>query len=198
MWKLKSTLKNLTFSVYVRAPSVLILCDGILGSPVPKVFVAIIRNSYSIHGIRSITVADSIFPSISDGSKKKKEIALKTSILTIRSVNNVVDFGKTTTILQPHIANWRKRCCVLGIPHFTGVLTAVTGNLETMTLSWINPYRLVSFNWVWTSKRSTYSYEVSLLITYCSCRSSFYLQTNAMRNLECRNSKIKIHAIDKG
>lgn len=67
----KHILKTLTFSVYVRAPSVLILGDGMLGSPVPRVFVAIIRNSYSIHGIKSITVADSIFPSISDGSKKK-------------------------------------------------------------------------------------------------------------------------------
>lgn len=74
MWKLRSTLKNLIFSVYVRAPSVLILCDGILGSPVPKVFVAIIRNSYSIHGIKSITVADSMFPSISDGSKINKKL----------------------------------------------------------------------------------------------------------------------------
>lgn len=69
----KHILKSLTFSVYVRAPSVLILCDGILGSPVPRVFVAIIRNSYSIHGIKSITVADSMFPSISAGSKKKKD-----------------------------------------------------------------------------------------------------------------------------
>lgn len=104
MWKLRSTLKNLTFSVYVRAPSVLILCDGILGSPVPKVFVAIIRNSYSIHGIKSITVADSIFPSISDGSKKK-EIALENSVFTIKSANNVADFGKTTATLKPQIAD---------------------------------------------------------------------------------------------
>lgn len=72
--KIKRTFKKMTFFVYIRAPSVLILWDGILGSPVPKVFVAIIRNSYSIHGIKSITLADSMFPSISDGSKRDQKL----------------------------------------------------------------------------------------------------------------------------
>ncbi|TNN71666.1 hypothetical protein EYF80_018017 [Liparis tanakae] len=51
---------------------VLSLGDGLLGSPFPRVLVAITLNSYSTQGNRSTTVAISSFPSTSAGAAAKK------------------------------------------------------------------------------------------------------------------------------
>lgn len=63
------SLWNLQRFLHIPAPSVLILFEGMLGSPVPKVLVATTRNSYSIHGIKSTAFAASMFPSMIGGSK---------------------------------------------------------------------------------------------------------------------------------
>lgn len=47
------------------------LLDGLLGSPVPRVLVAVTLNSYSVQGNKSTTLADSAFPSTSAGAAKK-------------------------------------------------------------------------------------------------------------------------------
>lgn len=52
------------------ASSDLSLGDGLLGSPVPRVLVAITLNSYSVQGNKSTTVAVSAFPSTSAGAKE--------------------------------------------------------------------------------------------------------------------------------
>lgn len=54
--------------IILPACSVLSLGDGLLGSPVPRVLVAITLNSYSVQGNKSTTVAVSAFPSTSTGA----------------------------------------------------------------------------------------------------------------------------------
>lgn len=51
--------------------SVLVFKDAGLGSPMPTVFLASTRNSYSTHALRSTTVAVKVFPSIISGTKIK-------------------------------------------------------------------------------------------------------------------------------
>lgn len=52
-----------------RASLVVIRGEGSLGGPVPSVLVAVTLNSYSVQGIRLITVAISAFPSTLTGAE---------------------------------------------------------------------------------------------------------------------------------
>lgn len=64
--------KNAVYpDVILPACRVLCLSDGLLGSPVPRVLVAITLNSYSVQGNKSTTVAVSSFPSTSAGATEK-------------------------------------------------------------------------------------------------------------------------------
>lgn len=62
---------ELSQDIILRASRVLSLGDGLLGSPVPRVLVAITLNSYSVQGSKSTTVAFSLSPSTSAGAAKK-------------------------------------------------------------------------------------------------------------------------------
>lgn len=104
-------------NIYILAPTVLIFCDGILGSPVPKVLVAIIRNSYSIHGINSITWADSIFPSVSAGSKQKQNYFSKRKSYNKFKVLHGQFFSKNYTVVTnvPSRHSHKKSICYKGM-----------------------------------------------------------------------------------
>lgn len=55
---------------HIPASSVVVLLEGSLGSPVPRAFVAMTRNSYSVQGSKSTTVTISAFPSTLRGAEK--------------------------------------------------------------------------------------------------------------------------------
>lgn len=57
---------------HAPASSVLVLTDTGLGSPIPTLFLANTRNSYSTQALRSTTVAVRVFPSITSGTTQKK------------------------------------------------------------------------------------------------------------------------------
>lgn len=73
------------------ASSVLSLGDGLLGSPVPRVLVAITLNSYSVQGNKSTTVAVSAFPSTSAGAKEK----CTNLILQCQNFKAIAHYAKT-------------------------------------------------------------------------------------------------------
>lgn len=65
------SLNILSQDTILPASMVFSLRDGLLGSPVPSVLVAITLNSYSVQGNKFTTVAVSVFPSTSTGARKK-------------------------------------------------------------------------------------------------------------------------------
>lgn len=67
----KNNDQNGKLDLILLASKVLSFGDGLLGDPVPRVFVAITLNSYSVHGDKSITVAISSFPSTTAGATGK-------------------------------------------------------------------------------------------------------------------------------
>lgn len=81
------------------------LGDGLLGSPVPRVLVAITLNSYSVQGNKSTTVTFSEFPSMSAGAREKST----NFILQCQNVRAKVWYVKTLyytgCALPPFIKN---------------------------------------------------------------------------------------------
>lgn len=58
-------------NIFLPASIVFCLDEGLLGSPVPRVLVAMTLNSYSVQGNKPTTVAVSVFPSTSAGAVEK-------------------------------------------------------------------------------------------------------------------------------
>lgn len=64
----QGTRLNTAACFYLRASSVLLFSEGLLGSPIPIKLAATTRNSYSTQGLRPTTVAVNVLPSITSGT----------------------------------------------------------------------------------------------------------------------------------
>lgn len=89
----------LSQDMVLPASRVLSLRDGLLGSPVPSVLVAVTLNSYSVQGNKSTTVAVSVLPSTSAGARRKCSFhfvqAIARYVKTLYSTNcSVPQFDK--------------------------------------------------------------------------------------------------------
>lgn len=59
---------------YLRASSVLLFSEGLLGSPIPIRLAATTRNSYSTQGFRPTTVAVNVRPSMISGTRREPQV----------------------------------------------------------------------------------------------------------------------------
>lgn len=65
---------------YLRASSVLLFSEGLLGSPIPIRLAATTRNSYSTQGFKPTTVAVNVLPSMISGTRREPQVRSATKV----------------------------------------------------------------------------------------------------------------------
>lgn len=73
---------------YLRASSVLLFSEGLLGSPIPIRLAATTRNSYSTQGFRPTTVAVNVLPSMISGTRRQTWV--RNAIKPTKSIKDAV------------------------------------------------------------------------------------------------------------